>query len=245
MIFSDNTAALDAALAKAQSDLKPAVKTARGHGYSYAALEEVMEAAIEALSNNGISFIQGIEELEDGKVRCVTRLAKDGEWVTTYCPLRVASNGRNNEMQELGSAYTYGRRYALQAAVGIAPITERDFEERKAKTPPWGNDDDGSSEAPGLKLLRIMGWKEPPTPSKTLGELSDMADRATSNLKRSDILERARTMSRAEYEKAGGPKRDNWPEAVVAGMRNVNDIDGCNDLHAICVLRDLLVECQK
>ena len=72
MIFSDNTAALDAALAKAQSDLKPAVKTARGHGYNYAALEEVMEAAIEALSNNGVSFNQGIEELD----KDVSRVAR-------------------------------------------------------------------------------------------------------------------------------------------------------------------------
>lgn len=149
MKFSDNTAALDAALAKAQSDLKPAVKTARGHGYNYAALEEVMEAAIEALSNNGVSFNQGIEELEDGKMRCITRLAKDGEWIITYCPLRVASKGRNNEMQELGSAFTYGRRYALQGIVGIAPITEQDFNKRKAlEAQSWGKDDDGASAGP-------------------------------------------------------------------------------------------------
>lgn len=149
MKFSDNTAALDAALAKAQSDLKPAVKTARGHGYNYAALEEVMEAAIEALSNNGVSFNQGIEELEDGKMRCITRLAKDGEWIITYCPLRVASKGRNNEMQELGSAFTYARRYALQGIVGIAPITEQDFNKRKAiEAQSWGSDDDGASSGP-------------------------------------------------------------------------------------------------
>ncbi len=149
MIFSDTTAALDTALAKAQSDLKPAVKTARGHGYNYAALEEVMEAAIEALSNNGVSFNQGIEEMEEGKMRCITRLAKDGEWIITYCPLRVASKGRNNEMQELGSAFTYARRYALQGIVGIAPITEQDFNKRKAlEAQSWGADDDGASSGP-------------------------------------------------------------------------------------------------
>lgn len=161
MIFSDNTAALDAALAKAQSDLKPAVKTARGHGYNYAALEEVMEAAIEALSNNGVSFNQGIEELEGGKMRCITRLAKEGEWIITYCPLRVASKGRNNEMQELGSAFTYARRYALQGIVGIAPITEDDFNKRKAvESKSWGADDDGASSGPSNSVSR----KKPPAP---------------------------------------------------------------------------------
>ena len=149
MKCSDNTAKLDAALAKAQQQLKPAVKSARGHGYDYAALEEVTESAVEALSANGISFSQGIEETEEGKLRCVTRLSKDGEWIITYCPLRVATKGRNNEMQELGSAYTYGRRYALQALVGIAPITKKDFEKRQAREElSWGKDDDGASAGP-------------------------------------------------------------------------------------------------
>jgi len=149
MKCSDSTAKLDAALAKAQQQLKPAVKTARGHGYDYAALEEVTESAVEALSANGISFSQGIEETEEGKIRCVTRLSKDGEWIITYCPLRIATKGRNNEMQELGSAYTYGRRYALQALVGIAPITKKDFEARKAREEQsWGQDDDGASSGP-------------------------------------------------------------------------------------------------
>ena len=149
MKCSDSTAKLDAALAKAQQQLKPAVKSARGHGYDYAALEEVTESAVEALSANGISFSQGIEETEEGKLRCVTRLSKDGEWIITYCPLRVATKGRNNEMQELGSAYTYGRRYALQALVGIAPITKKDFEKRQAREEQsWGRDDDGASAGP-------------------------------------------------------------------------------------------------
>jgi len=149
MKCSDTTAKLDAALAKAQQQLKPAVKTARGHGYDYAALEEVTESAVEALSANGISFSQGIEETDDGKLRCVTRLSKDGEWIMTYCPLRVATKGRNNEMQELGSAYTYGRRYALQALVGIAPITKKDFDKRQAREEQsWGQDDDGASSGP-------------------------------------------------------------------------------------------------
>tara|TARA_Y100000114_G_C11757268_1_gene327587 strand:+ start:1200 stop:1910 length:711 start_codon:yes stop_codon:yes gene_type:complete len=161
MRCSESTAALDAALAKAQQQLKPAVKTARGHGYDYAALEEVTESAVEALSANGISFSQGIEETEDGKLRCVTRLSKDGEWIITYCPLRVATKGRNNEMQELGSAYTYGRRYALQALVGIAPITRKDFEKRKAREEhSWGQDDDGASSGPAQHSVPVKYSKK-------------------------------------------------------------------------------------
>lgn len=81
----------------------------------YADLEAVMDACAEALKTNGLAVWQSVSE--DGG-RMVTRLYHDsGQWIEGYTPLIVGKN----DMQGLGSAYTYARRYGLMAALGIAP----------------------------------------------------------------------------------------------------------------------------
>ena len=138
MITSDTTAALDEAMAVALSQIAPAVKTARGHNYSYAALDEVIDSAMTALTSNGIALSQGIEWQENRMV-IVTRIAFKGEWMKIYFPMVADEGKRMNGMQALGSASTYARRYAIQCALGIAPITEN----KAASLNLSARDDDG------------------------------------------------------------------------------------------------------
>ena len=81
----------------------------------YADLEAVMDACSEAVDKNGLAIWQSITEEGD---RLITRLYHtSGQWMEGYTPLIIAKN----DMQGLGSAYTYARRYGLMAMMGIAP----------------------------------------------------------------------------------------------------------------------------
>ena len=138
MKWSNTTAKLDEALARAQSGMQPAVKSARGHNYSYASLNEVMDSAMDCLTNAGCSLTQGIDWI-DGSMVITTRIACSGEYLITYFPISADNRKSMNAMQAMGSASTYGRRYAIQCALGIAPITE----EEAARLNLSASDDDG------------------------------------------------------------------------------------------------------
>tara|TARA_Y100000589_G_scaffold276296_2_gene270771 strand:- start:252 stop:872 length:621 start_codon:yes stop_codon:yes gene_type:complete len=145
MRWSDTTAKLDAALAEAQKQLQPAVKKARGHGYSYAGLDEVMDSAMKCLTSAGCSLSQGVDWV-NGDMVMVTRIACSGEYLLTYFPMTAEGGKRLNAMQAMGSASTYGRRYAIQCALGIAPITEQQAAELQVSF----RDDDGASSGGSL-----------------------------------------------------------------------------------------------
>ena len=155
MRWSDTTAKLDAALAEAQKQLQPAVKKARGHGYSYAGLDEIMDSAMKCLTSAGCSLSQGVDWL-NGDMVMVTRIACSGEYLLTYFPMTAEGGKRLNAMQAMGSASTYGRRYAIQCALGIAPITEQQAAElqadlKKNDVPmPRFVDDDGAASSGSL-----------------------------------------------------------------------------------------------
>lgn len=120
MIHSENIAAISGALAKAQGVIEGAKKdSANPHFRSkYADLASCWDACREALSANEIAVIQAPGELADGVVEITTMLChSSGEWFREVLPFplpKVDAHG-------LGSAITYGRRYALAAMVGIAP----------------------------------------------------------------------------------------------------------------------------
>lgn len=85
----------------------------------YADLHQVTEACYPALQNNGFSVIQSnFKEKEDAVLTVVTRLQHEsGQWIETTCAIPAVKS----DAHVYGSAYTYGRRYGLQAAVGLAP----------------------------------------------------------------------------------------------------------------------------
>lgn len=108
-----------AALAAAQMQMGKATKSAANPHFKskYADLADVMDACLPALNANGIAVMQPLREV-DGKLCVVTVLAHaSGETMECPVPLLV----QKNDMQGLGSAITYGRRYGLMSMAGIAP----------------------------------------------------------------------------------------------------------------------------
>ena len=119
---SESIGELTAALAKAQSQFTFASKDSRNPAFnsSYADLASVIAAVRPHLSNNGIAFLQFDEsDMERQTASVTTSLHKGEQWIamTAEAPA-VGLKGFN--VQSLGAAWTYLRRYTLQALCGLA-----------------------------------------------------------------------------------------------------------------------------
>lgn len=118
--MSDSIGKIATALSKAQSQIKGAKKDADNPFFksTYADLASVWEACRKALSDNELAVAQ-TTEIHDGSIVLKTILMhSSGESITGILPVLV---GEKATSQQLGSAITYNRRYALAAMVGVAP----------------------------------------------------------------------------------------------------------------------------
>lgn len=152
----EQTPNLNGALAAFQAELPRVTKGATGQvgnkrDYKYADLADVTEVALPLLAKQGLSFT-AIPDVRDGMfgLRCVLRHSS-GEEDSGFYPLP----GLGTAPQQVGSAITYARRYALCAATGIAPD---------------GDDDDAASAQQGHESFddaqptRGSSWRPPANP---------------------------------------------------------------------------------
>lgn len=118
---SQNIDLLMTALAKAQGLMEAAKREALNPHFKhkYAELSSVWDAIREPLSSNGISVYQAPVSVPNvDAVRIVTLLGhSSGQWIESDYDMPAP----RWDPQGVGTAITYGRRYALMAAVGIAP----------------------------------------------------------------------------------------------------------------------------
>lgn len=139
MIMSESTKEIAKALSAAQAMISNVSKTKAANGYKYAELYECLEMIRLPLSTNELSLTQ-FPSIENGETIFVSLLIhSSGEWIKSIIPLQPAHNytkdGRKtlNDMQALGSAITYLRRYALCAMLGLA---QEDDDGRSAQPMP-------------------------------------------------------------------------------------------------------------
>lgn len=112
---------LAAALAVAQGKFEGAKKDAANpfHKSKYADLASVWDAVRLPLAENGLSVVQLIADAPAGHIRLVTIiLHSSGQKIESAFNMPVKDAGNP---QAVGSALTYARRYALMAALGVAP----------------------------------------------------------------------------------------------------------------------------
>ena len=108
------------ALVKAQKAFGPALKTSTNPHFRsrYADLSACVEAVIDALNNNGIYLLQKNYDCADGIMVETVFVHESGEMLE--CGI-VHFPATKKDPQGYASALTYGRRYSLMAACGIAP----------------------------------------------------------------------------------------------------------------------------
>ena len=124
---------LPSVLAKAQMELKKATKSANNPYFKskYAGLDDVIEACRNVLNSHGIAVTQTVEyspevtfraseereaRVVSAQVNLVTTLLYGEQSIRSVMPLEY----KKADMQSLGSAITYARRYSLQSICCLA-----------------------------------------------------------------------------------------------------------------------------
>lgn len=143
------------ALSKCQAEITFAVKDSTNPFYKskYADLTSVWEACREPLTHNDLAVLQQLT-VEDDKPYLITTLVhKSGQWFKSKAPLKP----NKDDIQGLGIAITYMRRYSLTAIVGI---TQDDDDGNGAVKPPKSF----KYEAPKMQI------SAPPIPDRIVTE---------------------------------------------------------------------------
>jgi hypothetical protein len=123
MEHSESIKQIAAALAKAQSVMHGATKDRTNPAFktAYATLQSVIEAARGPLNENGISFLQSPGAIDDNTISITTTLLHEsGEWLRE----RFCIPFEKRTPQSVGSAISYGRRYALMSFLGMPAVDD-------------------------------------------------------------------------------------------------------------------------
>lgn len=116
---------LAGALVKAQAEIEGAKKDTKAKitdtvTRTYADLASVWDAVRKPLTDNGLAVIQFPRTAGNGVEIETTLLHTSGEFMRDVLWVPCGKN----DAQGLGSAITYGRRYALMAVVGVCPVDD-------------------------------------------------------------------------------------------------------------------------
>ena len=130
---SETISKLAPALVAAQKDIGSAIKGADNPYFKskYADLTAVIDAVKEPLNSHGISFLQLVNQNDNGGATIETTLLHEsGEFITSITPVYCK---KPDDPQALGSGITYSKRYALQAMLGL-PTADDDGESAQARS---------------------------------------------------------------------------------------------------------------
>jgi hypothetical protein len=176
MKSSDTLTKISPALVSAVNSMEGVAKTTENDGFKkngkvskYATLSDCIDASRAALSANGLCVIQGPGATNtEAKTLCITTriVHESGEWIETDFDMPLTKWSPH----EAGSATTYGRRFALMAMLGLAPVEDDDGNAASGlkveKNPsisvhPEGPDFWGA-EGPGMSAAQAKkeGWGE-------------------------------------------------------------------------------------
>jgi hypothetical protein len=124
MVRSESIGELISALSAAQIEFDPVLKDSSNPAYKskYADMASVIRATQPSLSKNGLAVVQfPISSVAEQQAGIETILAhKSGQFIESTYMLPALMHGNRFDAQSCGSAFTYARRYAYQAAVGVA-----------------------------------------------------------------------------------------------------------------------------
>lgn len=154
MRTSDTVAKIAAALSAFQADVKDPRRDGQNPHFrsKYVQIDGLLDAVRPTLSKHGLSVIQSTGG--DGQTITVTTmiLHTSGELIETDA---LSLKAQRADPQGAGSAITYGRRYSLSAALGVA----------------WDDDDDGNAasepQKPGQTPVPTEDAKTVQTPVPT------------------------------------------------------------------------------
>lgn len=123
---SDEIQNLSKAMSNLQSEIKDAEKDTAGYNYKYADLAQVLSLIRPLLLKNGLSFTQHVSNADGSVVIETVVMHESGQWMASELNMPPTPSSKMSPAQAVGSAITYGRRYALTAIFGITQQAEDD-----------------------------------------------------------------------------------------------------------------------
>lgn len=129
-ISSPTIGLITEALSKAQGCIGSALKDSKNPFFKsdYASLSAVTEASKKALHDNNLAFTSSVVMHSAIYYLVATLSHSSGEWLRSYIPLLVDKP----DMQKLGGAISYARRYSLASLCHVATedLDGEDFVDR-------------------------------------------------------------------------------------------------------------------
>ncbi len=118
-------------LMEARADIEPIKKSGTNphFGNKYATRESVIEAVTAPLQKHGFLLMHRTISNEHGKSITTELVHESGESFVTAIPLVLGKN----DMQGLGSAITYARRYGIMSLLNL-PAEDDDGEQNRKGT---------------------------------------------------------------------------------------------------------------
>ncbi len=125
---SENYSTAVRAFIKAQSEMGKAAKSAKNpfHKSVYAPLDEVIDTVLPPFNNNGFALMQVGGADEYGQFVSTQLVHQNGQTFQCkiYVPSQTYDKGQGKampiDMQGLGSAITYAKRYGIHALTGLS-----------------------------------------------------------------------------------------------------------------------------
>lgn len=162
-------ATLAVALVAAQAEMPAVDKTGRGNFGTYATLDHLIALTRPVLNKHGLSIMQlpVVSELGQPMLRTIIR-HESGESVVADAPLFLPKQ----DMQALGSAITYARRYGWASACGVASEHDDDGDSASSREGAAGAAHSPAAPAPTLTDEEFR-WTTGKNTGKTLAETPD------------------------------------------------------------------------
>lgn len=148
-------------LPKRNREVSVRSQSGTNYKFEYTTFDAIIEHVREPLTTNGLWFFQSIEVADGGNTLRTTLTHSSGQWISGNVKIPQAG-----KMQELGSALTYLRRYALSSLLGIASEDDDDansadgnlVEAKKDKPPLSGVQPQGGSQPAPDKKAQANQW---------------------------------------------------------------------------------------
>lgn len=224
---SDNINELATALAKAQGAMRFAIRDADNPFFKskYADLSSVVEAIRDALSGNGLSYMQHLHPSEKHEV-CVETvlLHASGQWVS--CGTLTVPVSKH-DAQGFGSALTYARRYSLSAAVGV--VADDDDGNAAAAAAPKPQAPKPTAKEVPAKVKEKVAEIQKPARGTISGDPSESdltgigPDRLASEEVKGKVIHAFASIgfTLPQLEKEYGKPMDEWMESDIPELRQV------------------------
>lgn len=128
----------------------------------YATLDAVLDAITPALMDNDLMLMQDGERIDVGTLRVETTVMHvSGQFVKFFFDIPIVKN----DPQGVGSAFTYGRRYAAAAAFGLSQADD-DAQIAVKSASDWKRDIEKCESVNELQEVLKSAWKASDPASK-------------------------------------------------------------------------------